>query len=108
VAALDPPETLGSLESRHPLTGPMSSGVRNRQRVEASEDSRSSVHAHPVFRSLWLHIGSRCAPDTHLDQVRTHRPANERLHRTSAHSSSRYRLPHLRFASPFFLPLLSR
>src|SRR6516164_3007278 len=30
----------------------MSSGVRNRRRVEASEDSRLSVHAHPVFRSL--------------------------------------------------------
>src|SRR5262249_44770859 len=23
----------------------------------------------------WLHIGGRCAPDTHLDQVQTRRPA---------------------------------
>src|SRR5262249_46886557 len=45
-------------QSGRPLTGPLSSGVRNRRRVEASEDSRLSVHAHPVFRSLGCTSGA--------------------------------------------------
>jgi hypothetical protein len=51
--------------------------------------SRSSVHAHPVFRS----VGCTSFADAHQTpiwiQVRTHRPAKEQRHRPLAHSSPR-------------------
>jgi len=51
--------------SGHPLTGPLSIGVRNRRRIEPSEDSRLSVHAHPVFRSL----GCTSVADAHQTPI---------------------------------------
>ena len=76
-------------ESGHPLTGPLSSGVRIRRRVEASEDSRLSAHAHPVFRS----VGCTSVADAHQTPIwiKSGRiaPARERRHRPSAQSSPR-------------------
>jgi hypothetical protein len=76
-------------ETGRPLTGPLSSGVRIRRRVEASEDSRLSVRAHPVFRS----VGCASVADAHQTPIwiKSGRiaPARERRHRPAAHSSPR-------------------
>ena len=83
-----PRAVIETAQSGRPLTGPLSSGVRNRRRIEASKDSRSSVHAHPVFHFR----GCTSAADAHQTPIwiRCGRIAHPgATHRPSTHSSPR-------------------